>query len=248
MMRALGTGRIVVAAFLTAAMLGAAPPAPGPSASPVDPRAEALFTAARTARTAQRVRALFGVRDRRSVSAQRPPGVEHVGHRRGHAAAPRPCALAQPRGSRAPARATRHQLRSIGRTQRADLRHAAAGAARQRRADGRSDRRAHVRGRPRLRARAQRAADRRDLEHERGVGIRHDAAAHRPHRNDRAHVRSDGPRRRRGKRCRACTTSACARCATRAATGCASCGPTRRRRSRCAPSSPASATAARCRA
>jgi|GEM_PF-754366 len=51
MMRALGTGRIVVAAFLTAAMLGAAPPAPGPSASPVDPRAEALFTAARTART-----------------------------------------------------------------------------------------------------------------------------------------------------------------------------------------------------
>jgi hypothetical protein len=49
-MRALGIGRAVAAAFLAAATLGAAP-APVPTASPIDPNAEALFTAARSARS-----------------------------------------------------------------------------------------------------------------------------------------------------------------------------------------------------
>jgi hypothetical protein len=49
-MRAHRIGRAVIAALLAATTLGAAP-APGPSPSPLDPRAEELFTAARSARS-----------------------------------------------------------------------------------------------------------------------------------------------------------------------------------------------------
>jgi hypothetical protein len=49
-MRARQIGRVIAAMLLAAGALGAAP-APAPSASPPDPRAEALFAAARTART-----------------------------------------------------------------------------------------------------------------------------------------------------------------------------------------------------
>jgi len=49
-MRARGIGQIFVAMILAAGTLGATP-APGPTPSPIDPHAEALFTAARSARS-----------------------------------------------------------------------------------------------------------------------------------------------------------------------------------------------------